>query len=451
MEAIEDLISEMSKRIKGIQTRKRSRDPKAQLSFEHAVRTIIVDLWKATHCIPMRECLINKRSGYYTETRRYRDPLLTYKQTMAAFDGLLVLGQIEVTHDGYFDRSTLQDAFTKFIAKDELLERLRDIDEYPAISLKPDLNNETIILRDVIDGERKQVNYNDTPKTDQYRNNLKKINQCFLRHWADIEIKDDDVAKLASEVAKDDEKLPIDLSARALVRIFSNGSFKQGGRFYRGWWQNAPSAYRKHITIGMEKTCEYDFSQLNPHMLYYAYNKELGSEDAYGRVLDGEHRDLVKSAFNAMIQADSVLRNCPRDINPSLADMSWGELRDRIIAAHKPIEHLFFCGTGNKMQFEDSCICEGVMLHFAAMDAPALPVHDSFIMHHGYGGELEEAMRRTFYDRFGGDIPTSNEMLEETKADDSPPVWIGLEAVLQLEKEYSQWQTRNDAWFAQKK
>ena len=91
------------------------------------------------------------------------------------------------------------------------------------------------------------------------------------------------------------------------------------------------------------------------------------------------------------------------------------------------------------------------MLHFAAMDAPALPVHDSFIMHHGYGGELEEAMRRTFYDRFGGDIPTSNEMLEETKADDSLPVSNGLEEVLELQKEYSQWQARNDAWFAQKK
>ena len=338
MEVIEDLISEMSKKIEGIETRKRSRDPKAQLSFEHAVRTIIVDLWKATHCVPIRECLINKRSGYYSETRRYRDPLLTYKQTMAAFDGLLVLGQIEVTHEGYFDRSTLQGALTKFVVKDELLERLRDIDKYPAIALKPDINNETIILRDVIDGERKQVDYHDTPKTGQYRNNLKKINQCFLRHWADIEIKDDDVAKLASEVAKDDEKLPIDLSARALVRIFSNGSFKQGGRFYRGWWQNVPSAYRKHITIGMKKTCEYDFSQLNPHMLYYAYNKELGSEDTYGRVPDGEHRDLVKSAFNAMIQADRVLRNCPRDINPSLAEMSWGELRDRIITAHKPID-----------------------------------------------------------------------------------------------------------------
>ena len=79
------------------------------------------------------------------------------------------------------------------------------------------------------------------------------------------------------------------------------------------------------------------------------------------------------------------------------------------------------------MQFEDSCICEGVMLHFAAMDAPALPVHDSFITHHSYGGEPKEAMRRIFYDRFGGDIPTSNKTLEVTKADDSPPISIRLD------------------------
>ena len=32
------------------------------------------------------------------------------------------------------------------------------------------------------------------------------------------------------------------------------------------------------------------------------------------------------------------------------------------------------------------------------MYAPALSIHDSFIMHHGFGtyGELEEAMRRAF-------------------------------------------------------
>ena len=42
-------------------------------------------------------------------------------------------------------------------------------------------------------------------------------------------------------------------------------------------------------------------------MIYAAYNLELGSEDAYDRVLDGEHRDTVKQAFNAMIQASTAL------------------------------------------------------------------------------------------------------------------------------------------------
>ena len=94
------------------------------------------------------------------------------------------------------------------------------------------------------------------------------------------------------------------------------------------------------------------------------------------------------------------------------------------------------------MQFEDSCICEGVALHFAEMDAPTLPVYDSSIMHHGYGGELEEAMRRASYDRFGGDTRTLREMREEYKADESPPTSIGLDEVLELEKEYSRWQAR---------
>ena len=45
------------------------------------------------------------------------------------------------------------------------------------------------------------------------------------------------------------------------------------------------------------------------------------------------------------------------------------------------------------------------------MDAPALPGHDGFIMHHAYGGELEKAMRRAFYDRFCGDIPIKEEVI----------------------------------------
>ena len=442
-----ELVEETIIRIEAIENRKRSRDTPTKLSFSHAVHTLLSDLWKSIHSIPMRECKINKRAGFYSENPRYRDPLLTYRQMIAAFDGLLVLDFIEITHEGYFDRETLQGSLTKFVARNELLERLHEIDEHPAIFFSPSPEHEIIILRDKVDGQRKEIDYEDTPKTEEYRSNLLKVNSCLQRHWIDLELKDDEFNVLASKLDGDENKNPIDLSARTLVRIFSNGSFKEGGRFFRGWWQNVPSNYRKHVTIDMKKTCEYDYSQLNPHMLYFAYHKELGSEDAYGRVLDGEHRDLVKSAFNAMIQADRPLNTCPRDIDPTVADMSWIDLRDRIIAVHKPIEDLFFRGEGNKLQFVDSCICEGVMLHFAKIDAPAYPIHDSFIMHHGYGGELEEAMRRSFYEIFENDIPVKHEIIDWEPSSDDAPNTIDIEVILQKQNEYSQWHARNEAWF----
>ena len=40
----------------------------------------------------------------------------------------------------------------------------------------------------------------------------------------------------------DPDKRPIDLTRRTLVRIFAEGQFDKGGRFYRGWWQNVPSS-----------------------------------------------------------------------------------------------------------------------------------------------------------------------------------------------------------------
>ena len=102
------------------------------------------------------------------------------------------------------------------------------------MSIKPDLDRETVVFRNTIDGHKKAVTYDDTPKKEEYRENLKTIHKCFLKHWADLEIKDNEVAALAERINRHADKLPIDFSSRTLVRIFSNGSFKEGGRFYRG-------------------------------------------------------------------------------------------------------------------------------------------------------------------------------------------------------------------------
>jgi hypothetical protein len=452
---ITELIEEVTRRIAASEGRKRSRTTDEQLRFEHAVHVVLVDLWKAVKSTPIRECSINKRSGWYSENPRYRDPLLTYKQMIAVFEGLLKIGFIEVTREGYFDRVIYQGKITRFVARDELLERLQELGGHPAISIKPDLDAETIILRNNVDGKKALQEYEDTPATERFRSNLKKINSCFLNHWCDLEVQDTELAKLEARIANHSTKEPIDFSQRTLVRIFSNGSFKQGGRFYRAWWQNVPSEYRKYITIDEKRTAEFDFSQLNPHLLYHSNYKELGSEDAYDRVLDGEHRGVVKQAFNAMVQASTPLKNCPNEIDLSGLEMDWAELRDRIITTHKPISDQFFKGVGNHLQFVDSNIAERVMLHFAGMDAPALPVHDSFILHHAYGasGEVEEAMRRAFYEEVGEHISKIDKEIltwDYRKDADTDVEDLDVDTILHADDDLFQWRDRHQLWYAQR-
>ena len=451
---IDELTKEVVKLIEASEGRSRSRTANEQLRFNHAVHVLLTDLWKAVKSTPIRECSINKRSGWYSENPRYRAPLLTYKQMIAVFDGLLKIGFIEVTREGYFDRTIYQGKTTRFVARDELLERLQELDGHPAISIKPDMDAETIILRNKVDDKKVLQEYEDTPATERHRANLKKINSCFLKHWCDLEVQDTELAKLEARIANHVTKEPIDFSQRTLVRIFSNGSFKQGGRFYRGWWQNVPSEYRKYITIDEKRTAEFDFSQLNPHLLYHSKYKQLGSVDAYDRVLDGEHRKIVKQAFNAMVQASTPLKNCPRDIDMSGVAMNWPELRERILKAHKPIADLFFSGVGNHLQFQDSNIAERVMLHFADMDAPALPVHDSFILHHAYGesGEVEEAMRKAFFEVTGENISKIDEEIltwtyRKDQDDTLEAKTLNVDAILNADADVSQWRERHKHWY----
>ena len=80
-------------------------------------------------------------------------------------------------------------------------------------------------------------------------------------------------------------------------------------------------------------------------MLYFANYKELGSEDAYDRVLEGDHREVVKQAFNTMFAVPSILNDCPVDVDLSEVALNWTELHDRIISTRKPIFDVFHrCG-----------------------------------------------------------------------------------------------------------
>jgi hypothetical protein len=101
--------------------------------FLYAIEYILTDIWKASYIHPEAECSIHKHNNYYSSNPRYRDPNLTYKMTMAAFDGLQLLNLIVVTKDGYYDRTKMQGSLTRYRAREELLEMLNEIPEHPAI------------------------------------------------------------------------------------------------------------------------------------------------------------------------------------------------------------------------------------------------------------------------------------------------------------------------------
>jgi len=448
MEALSDITQSIGSEIASMEGRIRKRSADAQRHFEYAIATILKDLWKATAISPDYECGINKRTAYYSESPRHRDPNLTFKQTMAAFDGMIALGMIEVTRNGFFDRDTGVGGITKYKARNRLLEMLEDVEGNPFTDIKPNLKADCIILRDIVDGVRTVVKYEDDATTNEMLENLRTINSCLAKHWPDLRIKNEDYRALQERLILDEDMQPVDFTQRILTCIFSNGRFDQGGRFYRAWWHNVPSEYRKFITIDGKRTCEYNYSQLNPHMAYFMRGRELGSEDAYSRVFDGEHRPLVKEALNAMMQASTPLLKKPDGIDLSEVEFDWTTLRQAVLDAHTPLSDVFFQGHGNHLQFIDSCIAEKVMLQFVRSDdEPVLPVHDSFIMHYAFGdmGELEEAMRRAFHDHFKKDIKVSEDIrvILPSSFDDMEFDDFGVEEIVNEPPEYSLWNERN--------
>lgn len=83
------------------------------------------------------------------------------------------------------------------------------------------------------------------------------------------------------------------------------------------------------------------------------------------------------------------------------------------------------------------------MLNFAGMDAPALLLHDSFILHNAYGesGEVEKAMRRADYEKEGVHISKIDEELLtwfycKSDADTTKTKALDIDAILSADAEY---------------
>lgn len=166
-----------------------------------------------------------------------------------------------------------------------------------------------------------------------------------------------------------------------MTRIFNNGSFDEGGRFYCQL-QNLPKSQRVHLRFDDEPTVEIDFTGMHPHLLYHLQGDDF-SGDPYE--IAGFDRDAVKVAFNTLINRDGkkhrgpAARSLTRNLNISLAKAT--ELENALYRLHHRIAGHFNTGYGLKLQKIDSQIAYDVMMHFF-MDSkrPLLMIHDSAIV-----------------------------------------------------------------------
>ena len=346
------------------------------------------------------------------------DKMLTYRMHIErAFQGLKQLGYVEITDKGIYDRQGLKNGqsksrLTRYVATDKLMELFGDF-EPTAISAcipnyqDPELLKVRIKERDATGVKRTvRVAFDETDDTRSMVERIKIINKALSKHWYDLEISDPDLISLQKRLADDPETDKVlRFDRRSVYRVFNDASFSMGGRFYGGWWQNVPRKYRKQIIFNGKPTVELDYSNQHPTILY-AWEGVTRPADCYSNVIRLNYlpegttrkdlRDMVKAAFNAMLNSNKMLRNAPDGVEPWLYGLKWSELRDAIMSFHTPVEHHFFTGVGLRLQKTDSDIAERVMLHFATKGIAILPLHDSFLMHHGYESELRDVMDTAF-------------------------------------------------------
>jgi len=390
------------------------------------------------------EAAIRKGQYYYSSERP--DQMLTYSiHIERAFEGLVELGYLEITKPGYFDRNGRKDGtptsrLSRYIASDRLLglftaKELKALAAIIPSYCDPELLRIRVKEKDDNGVKRKRsIAVTETAETIRMCKNLNLINKALSMHWYDLEIPDDELSDLQKRLADDPEnERTIRMDQRSLYRVFNDPDLQTGGRFYGGWWQNIPREYRHHLAVNGKRMVELDYSNQHPSILY-AQEGATRPADCYSGVIkssliiDGvaakDVRNMVKAAFNAMLNSPKPLSRAPTEVKPSKFGLKWAQVSEAIIAFHEPIAHHFYTGVGLKLQRLDSDIAENILLHFAQRQIAILPLHDSFLMHHGYEALLTPVMSFAFEEVVGAspkiDRKEPDKVLQDAVDEDDP-------------------------------
>lgn len=276
--------------------------------------------------------------------------------------------------------------------------------------------------------QRSYLQFDATAETRRMEANLTSINRYVHDHWIDLLVSDREFRTVTTqhrgepENSGDEREAGWDIDLflnRSLYRVFNNGSFDQGGRFYGGWWQMVPRAARRYLTINWYPTAELDFSNMQIAMLYAREGLALEGDAYEIQGVDPLYRPLIKRTLLQVINAVGRFRPPPRVALPP--GWNFAQLLEGIETKHAAIARHFRTGIGIQLQRTDADIAERIMLTLLEENILALPVHDSFVVEDGRQGRLEEVMRAIYQEYLGQDVAISADptMFQELPRDDA--------------------------------
>lgn len=437
--AIDDVVNHLKAEVLAIGKIKRWHK-----KFGDHIRLIVLNLYNTAFIDRTRYIAYSRNKTTYTKLRksRYLAFNLSYDSTVNCVDELMNLGYIEGV-DGFYFPLINYSRSAKMRATDKLIELCLQYAVNP-FQFSQNPAEEVIILKTKDSATRKkyQIDYADTADTVLMRNNLHIINREIENHFIGLNVCDDTLADINKAIlgletsdcaAYDDfedyeddadaeegdvnwksgnEKYRpyLDMSKIKLKRIFNNGSFEQGGRFYGVWWQAIPSRYRPYIAIDDQQTIEVDYSGIHINLLYMQEGLPLPIDDVYTiKSLPLGAKKVLKVALQILLNSKneakalgSIKRKFPVKDHPELFK---NHTHEQIIEAfkekHKGIINHFYKGVGVKLQFIDSQIAEDILLDLSGKGIVVLPVHDSFIVRKDYVKLLKNTMEDVVRKRFG--------------------------------------------------
>lgn len=347
-----------------------------------------------------------------TVSRYIKNPHITHTYFVGCIDFITTKGYIETSDGGSFrDGEGGSYGYLSRMRATETLAALWGEYGFTAEMIKRFQPEETIILKGPVQRipylykGKKRIrkykpdipDYKDTLDVQDKRKAIEAYNLLLDRTHIDIDaecITNADREELLDRLlhARDKFRYSINLGSKQVYRVFNNGSFKDGGRFYGAFWVGCPSILRKYITINGESTVELDYSGIHINILY-AFKKinfaELNS-DAYELVENDPDRKLNKLILLTAYNADSPEATAKAVFNSARLDgtlhryqlKKHTQIYDKLELLkqkHAPIAEYIANKYGSKLQYHDSCVLERLIKHFTKLKIPILTVHDSII------------------------------------------------------------------------